>query len=529
MMTFLIYEAKVAIALAIFYMFYRLLLRKETFHRLNRVVLVGTALLSFLLPLCIITIHKPVEMAAPLAAEPVAMDLPALETLPLTEASLPWWPVALAVLFWAGVAFVLLRVVLSILCIARIIRRGRLVREEDGCQFLVTERDIDPFSWMKYIVLSQKDWDAPHESILTHEKAHIGYGHSVELLLVDILAAFQWFNPAIWMLRADLQELHEYEADDAVLRSGANIRDYQYLLIRKAVGKSGYSVANSFNHSILKNRITMMSKSRSPLMRGLRVLYLLPLVCLGIGLQARTVYVPVDKDSEKNAPEEKKNVVPEGPAPITLRIRPDGTIECDGKVYTKDQVKDIIPAHQAGDPLTTVQIVAADNVPMGVIDDVKMELRKLEALKLHYFVEPSQDGVTRHTPPMPPGGTAKVQFPVTGPERENLFIIRINSADKIFFGNKPSQDDEEMLQMARDFLKKHGKDTRFSLMADRGASFGVFVHMEELLMQVYSDVRNEKALEQYGKPLADLTPEERGQINFQVPIGIAEAEPRGSR
>jgi TonB family protein len=148
---------------------------------------------------------------------------------------------------------------------------------------------------MRYIVLSREDWEGPHAPILAHEKAHIAYGHSVELLLVDVLSMFQWFNPAIWMLRADLQELHEYEADDAVLRGGANLREYQYLLIRKAVSKSGYSVANSFNHSILKNRITMMSKSKSPLRRGLRVLYLLPLVCLGIGLQAKTVYVPMDK------------------------------------------------------------------------------------------------------------------------------------------------------------------------------------------------------------------------------------------
>ena len=121
----------------------------------------------------------------------------------------------------------------------------------------------------------------------------------MDLLLVDFLSAFQWFNPAIWMLRADLQELHEYEADDAVLRSGANLKEYQYLLIRKAVSKSGYSVANSFNHSILKNRITMMSKSKSSLKRGLRVLYLLPLVCLGVGLQAQTVYVSPDKGTEK--------------------------------------------------------------------------------------------------------------------------------------------------------------------------------------------------------------------------------------
>ena len=165
---------------------------------------------------------------------------------------------------------------------------------------------------MKYIVLSRKDWVLPHDSILAHEKAHIAYGHSMEVLLVDVLSAIQWFNPAIWMLRADLKELHEYEADDAVLRAGANIKEYQYLLIRKAVGKSGYSVANSFNHSILKNRITMMSKSKSPLSRGLRVLWMLPLVCLGLGLQARTVYVPTDKDSEKIISDENSNhVLPE--------------------------------------------------------------------------------------------------------------------------------------------------------------------------------------------------------------------------
>ena len=299
-MDFLLYDGKVALALLVFYLFYRFLLKKETFHRFNRVVLVGTAVLSFLLPLCIITIHKPIE-AAPVVPEPtiVATELPAQELVPLLEPAVPWWPTALTLLFWAGVAFVLARVTLSILSIVRIIRQGRLVREEDGCKIIVTERDIDPFSWMKYIVLSGKDWEAPHASILAHEKAHIGLGHSLEVLLVDVLSALQWFNPAIWMLRADLQELHEYEADDAVLRAGTNIKEYQYLLIRKAVSKSGYSVANSFNHSILKNRITMMSKSKSPLSRGLRVLYLIPLTCIGLGMQARTIYVAPDKDNEK--------------------------------------------------------------------------------------------------------------------------------------------------------------------------------------------------------------------------------------
>ena len=172
-MDFLIYDGKVAIALLVFYLFYRFLLKKETFHRFNRVVLVGTAVLSFLLPLCIITIHKPIEVD-PIVPESVVVstDLPIQELTPLVEPTIPWWPVALVILFWTGVAFVLVRVLVSILSILTIIRHGELVREEDCCKVVVTERDIDPFSWMKYIVLSRKDWEGDHAAILAHEKAH---------------------------------------------------------------------------------------------------------------------------------------------------------------------------------------------------------------------------------------------------------------------------------------------------------------------------------------------------------------------
>ncbi len=527
MMEFLTYDAKVALALLVFYLFYRFLLKKETFHRLNRAVLVGTAVLSFLLPLCIITIHKPIEVA-PVVPEPtiVATELPAQELVPLLEPAVPWWPTALTILFWAGVVFVLARVTLSILSIVRIIRQGRLAREEDGCKIIVTERDIDPFSWMKYIVLSGKDWEAPHESILAHEKAHIGLGHSLEVLLVDILSALQWFNPAIWMLRADLQELHEYEADDAVLRAGTNIKEYQYLLIRKAVSKSGYSVANSFNHSILKNRITMMSKSKSPLVRGLRALWLLPLVCLAIGLQARTVYVPVDKDSENNSVQEISDAV-------ILHVRADGSVESGGKVYTLSQLKDIIPPHAANlAPYAAVTIMAADDVPMGVIDDVKMELRKLESLKVSYASASGKEGATRYMPPLPPSPTAKkANYPdelFPGVKRENIFVVRINSNDKIFFGDKPRQDDGEMLREGKEFLRKQGKDSRFfSLTVDRGASYGAYSHMQSLLRQIYEEVRDEKAHEVYGKSLHELTSDEQSQINRMVPMGIFEVSPEG--
>ena len=660
-MDFLLYDAKVAVALLVFYLFYRFLLKKETFHRFNRVVLVGTAMLSFLLPLCIITIHKPVEMD-PVAPEPVvvAAELTAPEPVPFVEPTLPWWPVALTILFWVGVAFVLGRVIVSLLSIIRIIRQGEPVVEEDGCQIIVTDRDIDPFSWMKYIVLSRKDWEAPHASILTHEKAHIAFGHSTEVLLVDVLTALQWFNPAIWMLRADLKELHEYEADDAVLRAGADLKEYQYLLIRKAVSKSGYSVANSFNHSILKNRITMMSKSKSPLSRGLRVLWLLPLVCLAIGLQARTVYVPVDKDSEKNVSDEKprgylseivvigyagREATPrpksletdEWPAvknpdcdteavcrenfswwlnarliypdeaktdegtvlakftvgtdgkvkdigilwsvseqldrivaqqiakspdwtpamkdgkpvemtfiqpvvfkvrvssrttsSIVLNVRADGSIESGGKVYTASQLKEIIPPHVAGQPQATVQLLAADDVPMSVINDVRNELRKLESLKINYASASSRGGVTRYMPPLPGNGKVKVAKYLDemfqGVDRETILMIHINSAGKIMLGNWHVDDDAEIVRLGKAFLKEHGKETHFGLRHDRGTGYGAYTRIQTLLMQVYEEVRDEKAREIYGKSLQELSPDERSQIYAMVPVSITEADMLG--
>ncbi|MCR5277263.1 MAG: M56 family metallopeptidase [Bacteroidales bacterium] len=527
MTDFLLYDAKVAAALLVFYLCYRFLLSKETFHRFNRAVLVGTAGLSFLLPLCVITIRRPVVILPAAAESTVLSGLPLPEAQAPVESALPWWPAALTVLFWAGVVFVLARVLVSVLSLLRIIRRSEAVREEDGCRILVTARDIDPFSWMRFIVLSRQDWEQPHASILAHEKAHVACRHSLEILLVDLLSALQWFNPAIWMLRADLRELHEYEADDAVLRSGTDIREYQYLLIRKAVGKSGYSVANSFNHSILKNRITMMSKSRSPLSRGWRVLWLLPLVCLGLGLQARTIYVPKDKDSDNNAvrtiPDEKL------PDTVVLHVRTDGTIESDGREIALQDLAGHIRSLNLPFPGTTVQINADADTPMGHIDDVKNELRKINALRVNYGAPSEASAVTRHLTPSLDKKVNVMTYDeaLAGYNREDICVSRINSNDRIFFKDQAVRDDAEILRIGKDFLREHGIQTLFSLGCERGTSYAAYQHMQALLVQVYSDVRDEQAREIYGKSLSDLSQEERDAVLRRIPMRIVEPEMQG--
>ena len=319
MTEFLSYQGKAAIALAVFYMFYRLLLSKDTFHRFNRIVLLGTAALSFILPLCVITLRKVVILPAMEASSETIVGEAAGTVAMVPEVSAPIWPVVLCSLFVLGALAVLVHVATSIIGIMRIIGSGNRQTLESGETLIITETDTAPFSWMKYIVISREDYESGYSQILTHEKAHIALRHSWDILFVDMITALQWFNPAIWMLKADLRALHEFEADDVVLRSGANIKEYQYLLIRKAVSKSGYSVANSFNHSTLKARITMMLNQKSSRMSAWKALYVIPLVGISLAATAETrvdyqyedqtpdntelvekYSTPVDKDTKKS-------------------------------------------------------------------------------------------------------------------------------------------------------------------------------------------------------------------------------------
>ena len=226
MTEFLIYQGKAAIALAVFYMFYRLLLSKETFHRFNRIVLLGTAALSFILPLCVITLKEVVIVPAMTgSSESISSEVAeTIATVP--EVSTPIWAVVLCSLFALGALAVLVHVAISIIGIRRMIRSGSRQALESGETLIITETDTAPFSWMKYIVISREDYESGYSQILTHERAHIALRHSWDILFVDMITALQWFNPTIWMLKADLRALHEFEADDAVLRSGANIKEY---------------------------------------------------------------------------------------------------------------------------------------------------------------------------------------------------------------------------------------------------------------------------------------------------------------
>ncbi len=318
MIEFLVYDAKVAVLVAVFYLFYRLLLAHETLHRLNRLVLLGTAVVSMVLPLCVITVHRTVLV--PVTSMETEETALAPSTMVAGEAAAePVWPTVLGVVFFLGVALVLLKTILSVVKVCILIHKSELHPQPDGITLAVCSQDLAPFSWMHYIVLSRRDYDSPDAAILAHERAHIRLKHSWDVMLVDLLTAWQWFNPAMWQLRADLRSIHEFEADAAVLSQGIDARQYQYLLVRKAMATGGYSVVNSIGHSTLKKRINMMLKHKSNAFSALKVLYVIPLVMAALAVNARTV-TDFSYMQEKVAPAAEAVTVQETVAPEAAAV-----------------------------------------------------------------------------------------------------------------------------------------------------------------------------------------------------------------
>ena len=288
--TFFVYILKTSICLTGFYLFYRLLLSKETFHRFNRVALLGILLLSLLIPFCEITVPEESEVQQTLLT--IEQILTLADHVPQTEvevlpSSIPLWLPVLLCIYLLGILFFLGRNLYSLSHMLRLLHGGRQEKLEKGITLIIHDKNIAPFSWMKYVVISEKDLQENGKEILIHEMAHVHNRHSIDLLISNICIIFQWFNPTSWLLKQELQNIHEYEADETVIRQGVNAKQYQLLLIKKAVGTRLYSMANSFNHSKLKKRITMMLKEKSSPWARMKYLYVLPVAAITLTAFAR--------------------------------------------------------------------------------------------------------------------------------------------------------------------------------------------------------------------------------------------------
>ena len=311
MAEFLIYDLKVAVLIAVFYFCYRLLMERETMHRLNRIVLLSSILLSLVLPLCVITLHKTIEVAPMRVVDHPELvitelgsvsseesTIQSLETNRMGFAEKLFQPSVIFAIFTIGLLCRLLYIAKSYRQLRRMIKDSEQHSLEDGVTLAVVDLPVAPFSWMHTIVLSRIDYEECNPSILAHERGHIRLHHSWDIVFVEVLTALQWFNPVVWLLRRDLRTIHEYEADASVLSSGSDVSQYIQLLMRKAMGTKACTLANGINNSTIKKRINMMLVNKSPRHNALKLLALLPIVGITLALNAETVTDVVYKNDE---------------------------------------------------------------------------------------------------------------------------------------------------------------------------------------------------------------------------------------
>ncbi|MBR6891683.1 MAG: M56 family metallopeptidase [Bacteroidaceae bacterium] len=352
-----IYAIKSAICLALLYLPYTLLMRRDTFYSFNRTVLMGIVLLALVLPAldlpvfdngvlsgisgkgrAIIEIGMPqavIEGTGQHVAQPNPVDVSQEWSVLLVQ--------MLLLIYIIGVGVCFVWKLISLIRLMRFIPAGSIWKEQkDGVTIYCHLGEASPCSWMNKIVISEDDYNN-NPSVMIHEKAHCHKGHSWDTLLVSLVEVFMWFNPCIWMLDHSLQEVHEYEADDEVLRQGVTAKNYQMLLIEKAISTSSYTFANGFNHSLLKKRITMMMKKKSnKWLSGTKALYLLPVALVAVAAFA--------------TPKVSKNLEAVIDGKVNVNVLNDQNISSKN-VENQAEVDEITPA------LTSQEAIVLDEEP----------------------------------------------------------------------------------------------------------------------------------------------------------------------
>ena len=374
---FIVYIIKSSLLLAMLVSLFMLFMSRETFHKLNRYLLLLIAVVSLALPFANVGVSTPLQgvfdaiengfaktgdalsvadvllvddvpSISQLPSVAMADAVPATDVLVLEEkdSTAPVWQIVLLAIYGLGVMLLVLRQAVMYVQVSRLIMRSSKVSAGqyglEGVRLRLHSGEEKPFSWFGWVVVSNKDMNEGAREILTHEAAHVRAGHSWDILFADVVIIMQWFNPLAWIMKNTLKDIHEFEADEAVISSGVNAKQYQLLIIKKAVGARLYSIANSFNHSLTKKRITMMSKEKSSKWSRAKALYILPVAAVA-ALSFSTV---------ENANAEPGGKVNEFVADSTI-----SGVENNAQVVEVDSICEIDQVPANDDPEKVFQVV----------------------------------------------------------------------------------------------------------------------------------------------------------------------------
>lgn len=322
MITFLLYLFETGLCLSILFLVYALFFSKETYFNFNRIYLISIIACSLVLPFIHISIHvssnkleEPISEIGKFRAyysELIASTEPDFANNPYRkyqsaqfegselfenntdlitsnklEASGLENPEQsflrsvstakiILLIYFAGVAFFLIRLLILTWSLFRIIKRNPKLKDK-GHRLILLNNEIPPFSFFRYIFVNKEATTLKEfEQILAHEKVHVSQRHSIDLYLAHVLTVFQWFNPMVWQLQKAIKTTHEYIADSKVVKQGFELFDYQSLLLSQLISIRSVELVNNFNLLFIKKRIAMMTKNKSGFPAKLKALLIIP-------------------------------------------------------------------------------------------------------------------------------------------------------------------------------------------------------------------------------------------------------------
>ena len=297
MIAFLIYQLKVAVVAAVFFLVYKLCLSKQTFHGFNRAMLLLIVVLSFILPLCNIGTNRMVNnVRDALHLESIAIEsVTARDSQPVAATEAIGEPdsedagqsseitaadgrrtvaTVLFIIWCMGFLYLLGRKAVSLISIRRVINDGRYQDRKDECDLIENDRLAQPMNWMSYVLMPKEWLEKENKAVWNHEMLHARKSHSLDFLLIDVMQLFQWFNPVMILIYKEIELIHEYQADRAVLESGADAYQYKLMLVEAVAGNHGYAMTSWLRQTNLKKRIDMMQKNESNRWNRLRALFI---------------------------------------------------------------------------------------------------------------------------------------------------------------------------------------------------------------------------------------------------------------
>ena len=291
MEAYFLFVIKATCSLSVFYLVGLLLFRNDTKFKLHRFYMLSAVVIAFLLPFNTFSLRVsspekqaiiPVQRTNINEEVEVSPNTVALQpgiTMVETTSSVDFYSLSYKV-YWIITVLLVLRIVYSL---ARVFMRFTQSERERFRQFTIIYQPLNSasYSFFRWVFVSTEVKDSQEkQNIINHELVHASQFHSIDVIVVELLTAVMWFNPFIWLMRKWMQQLHEYLADDGVVKSGTNVLEYQALLVNQVAGERLICLPSGFNQSLIKKRLAMMTKTKINKKSGYRLLMLIPLTAL---------------------------------------------------------------------------------------------------------------------------------------------------------------------------------------------------------------------------------------------------------